>query len=65
MNVVEHYIREIHSVKDVSGEVKFPQEHRVYEVDLTSDCYGAISRNQVLFTEPEFEEALYKGYFLN
>ena len=65
MNVVEHCILEIHSVKDISDELKFPHKNRVLEVDMTFDCYGVVSRDQLLFMEPEFEEILQKGYFLN
>ena len=48
MNLLEHYIKEIHNVEDVSDKYdkaiqKKPKEP-LYEVDITVDCYGVVER---------------------
>lgn len=68
MNLLEHYIKEIHSVQDVSdkfekatgGEPKEP----LYEVDVTFDCYGVVERDTRFMDKSEFEQAKKQGYFL-
>ena len=68
MNLLEHYIKEIHGVKDITN--KFA-EHAGYEpgeplleVDLTYDCYGRIKRTTELFWKSNFERVKKQGYFL-
>ena len=68
MNLLEHYIKEIHNVQDVSdkfekatgGEPKEP----LYEVDVTFDCYGVVERTRKIMSKSEFEQAKKQGYFL-
>ena len=68
MNLLEHYIKEIHSVQDVSdkfekatgSELKEP----LYEVDVTFDCYGVVERMRKFMSKSEFEQAKKQGYFL-
>lgn len=57
MNLLEHYIIEIHSEQELLavGMVK---------VDLTYDCYGTIRRGVKLFGKREWEEAKKEGVFL-
>lgn len=48
MNVLEHFIKEIHSVRDITEEFeqhsgREPAEP-LLQVDLTYDCYGIITR---------------------
>ena len=67
MNVLEHYIKEIHSVTDITN--KFT-EHCGYEpsepllkVDLTYNCYGITKRDNMTFWKSNFERAKKQGYF--
>lgn len=68
MNLLEHYIKEIHSVQDVSD--KFEKETRgklkepLYEVDITVNCYGVVERERKFMSKSEFEQAKKQGYFL-
>ena len=61
MNLLEHYIKEIHSVQDVSD--KFAREtgrkpkEPLYEVDVTFDCYGVVERMRKFMSKSEFEQA--------
>ena len=68
MNVLEHYIKEIHSVTDITN--KFA-EHCGYEpgeplfkVDLTYDCYGVVNSGYMTFWKSDFERAKKQGYFM-
>ena len=68
MNLLEHYIKEIHSVKDVSDKFekatgRKPKEP-LYEVDVTVNCYGAVERKREFMSKSEFEHAKKQGYFL-
>ena len=68
MNLLEHYIEEIHSVQDVSDKFekatgRKPKEPW-YEVDVTVDCYGAVERKREFMSKSEFEQAKKQGYFL-
>lgn len=68
MNVLEHFIKEIHSVRDITEE--FKQHSRcepaepLLQVDLTYDCYGIITRETKTFWKSDFERANKEGYFM-
>lgn len=68
MNLLEHKIIEIHSVKDVTSAFV---EHCGYEpdeplltVNLTYDCYGVRKTTDVTFWKSNFEAAKKNGYYL-
>ena len=68
MNLLEHYIKEIHSVQDVSDKFAIetgrkPKEP-LYEVDVTFDCYGEVERTRKIMSKSDFEQAKKQGYFL-
>ena len=68
MNLLEHYIKEIHSVQDVSNKFekatgRKPKEP-LYEVDVTVNCYGIVERKRKFMSKSEFEQAKKHGYFL-
>ena len=68
MNLIEHYIKEIHSVQDVSNKFeeatgRKPKEP-LYEVDITVNCYGVVERTRKFMSKSEFEQAKKQGYFL-
>ena len=68
MNLLEHYIKEIHSVQDISDKYENAIRHKpkepLYEVDVTFDCYGVVTRNKRIFRESDFEIAKKQGYFM-
>lgn len=68
MNVLEHFIQEIHSVRDITEEFKQRSEREPVEpllqVDLTYDCYGIITRETKTFWKSDFEQAKKEGYFM-
>ena len=68
MNLLEHYIKEIHSVQDVSDKFekatgRKPKEP-LYEVDVTVNCYGEVERKRKFISKSEFDQAKKQGYFL-
>ena len=68
MNLLEHYIKEIHNVQDVSDKFvratgSKPKEP-LYEVDVTVDCCGVVERKRRFMDKSEFEQAKKQGYFL-
>ena len=68
MNLLEHYIKEIHSVQDVSDKFEKATGHKpkepLYEVDVTVDCYGVVERTRKIMSKSDFEQAKKQGYFL-
>lgn len=68
MNLVEHHIKEVHSVKDISDEfeqnVGYLPYEPLLEVDLTYDCYGRIVRTSQDFYKSDWEKSVERGYFM-
>ena len=68
MNLLEHYIKEIHSVQDVSD--KFARatgckpKEPLYEIDITVNCFGVVERMRKFISKSEFEQVKKQGYFL-
>ena len=65
MNLLEHYIKEVHSVKEYNEEwtKEFPDEKFV-RVDITYDCYGSIERNFHVWNTDAWNRIKKKGYFM-
>ena len=68
MNLLEHYIKEIHNVQDISDKYEKATGNKpkepLYEVDVTVDCYGVVERTRKFMSKSEFEQAKKQGYFL-
>ena len=68
MNLLECYIKEVHSVEDVSDKFEerngHPPNGLLYKIDLTYDCYGTIHRTVCYFPKSKWEEFEKQGYFL-
>ena len=68
MNLLEHYIKEIHNVQDVSDKYVRATESELkeplYEVDVTVDCYGVVERTRKIMSKSALEQAKKQGYFL-
>lgn len=58
MNLVEHYIKEIHGIKE------YPRDTKYIIVDVTCNCYGVIEREEHFTTKDEWEKEKTNGYFL-
>lgn len=56
MNILEHYIVEVHSEVDV--------EDGVVEVDFTDNCYGAKNRRQRRYPKQMWEDIKARGYYM-
>ena len=68
MNLLEHYIKEIHSVQDISDKyekvIRQKPKEPLYEVDITVDCYGVVERTRKIMSKSALEQAKKQGYFL-
>lgn len=69
MNLLESYIKEIHSVTDVTeGFIKhcgYEPKEQLLKVDLTSVCYGVTERTKKMFWKSEFEKIKKDGYYMS
>ena len=65
MNVLEHYIVEVHSVEPYTSDwtPRFP-DREFLKVDLTQDCYGRVERGTHIFNTKEWEDIQEKGYYM-
>lgn len=61
VNLLEHYIIEIHSEKEIMGE--WMMEEYV-KVDITIGCYGNIERKMKLFPLLYWEDIKKHGYYM-
>ena len=64
MNLLEHYIKEVHFVTDVTNKLAYPTSEPLYAVDLTYDCYGRIARIPKQFYKSDWEKTVERGYFM-
>ncbi len=58
MNLLEHYIKEVHEIKEFE---KCPD---MIEVDVTCDCWGNIQRTKHFTNKKQWKIDLEKGYFM-
>ena len=61
MNILEHYIEEIHSVKPYAADWAVGEW---VEVDITSNCYGNTKRENRVLTIKQWETAKENGYYM-
>ena len=68
MNLLEHYIKEIHNVENISDKyekaIRQKPKEPLYEVDITVDCYGVVERLRKFMSKSALEQAKKQGYFL-
>lgn len=57
MNLLEHYIKEVHDIQEV------PSYPEMIIVDVTCDCYGTISRTTHSTDREEWAKSVERGYF--
>ena len=58
MNLLEHYIKEIHGIE---YSKKYPD---LIVIDVTSDCYGCVKREERITTKDQWGKDVELGYFL-
>ena len=58
MNLLEHYIKEVHGIKESSARPEW------IEVDVTTDCWGDVRRTTHITTKKQWEQDLERGYFM-
>ncbi len=65
MNLLEQYIKEIHSEVPYEAEwmSKFPDKKFV-KVDVTTDCYGRLKRAKHIFDTKEWARYKTQGYWM-
>lgn len=65
MNLLEHYIKEIHSEKPYTEDwVKDFPDREFVEVDITVNCHGCIERKRDVYNVKEWKEHKEKGYYM-
>lgn len=67
MNLLEHYIKEIHSVEKCEEEWtkdEIFEGEEFLKVDVTYDCYGVIERRVHYWNKEQFEKIKKDGYFM-
>lgn len=68
MNLLEHYIKEVHSVEDVTNEFEesngYPSKEPMLKVKLCVDCYGIEKDVEEIFFLSQWEEAKKNGYYM-
>lgn len=68
MNLLEHYIKEVHSIEDATHYFEellgFEPSELIYKIDLTYDCYGHIERDVKFFYKSEWDIVKKDGYFM-
>lgn len=67
MNLLEHYIKEVHSVKACEESWTYDElfkDDEFVNVDLTYNCYGAIERRIRCWSKDDWEHIQEQGYFM-
>lgn len=69
MNLVEHYVEHIHSIKNVTDRVKKYLDQpdlltKYYEVIMDVNCYGNKQIVTKVLSDTELVELNTKGYYL-
>lgn len=68
MNLLEHYVKEIHSVADITEEFSkhcgYIPDESLLRVNLTEDCYGITKRTTKSFWQSDFETIKKQGYYM-
>lgn len=68
MNLLEHYIKEVYSEKDITKEFEEKVGRKpvdpMVEVKMRVDCYGRVEDTTQIFFLPKWQEAQQKGYYM-
>ncbi len=68
MNLLEHYIKEVYSVEDITEEFKRNVGHEpcrpMVKVKMRVNCYGKEEDAESTFFADEWETAQKQGYYM-
>jgi hypothetical protein len=67
VNLLENYIKKVHSIINVSDRFKkydWYDGEPMYEVVMTVDCWGNVKEYTHIFRKSEWETAVKLGYFM-
>ena len=65
MNLLEHWIEEIHEEKPYEAAWTKEFTHKEFvQVDVTYDCYGRTTREKIVFSKEEWEKCKKDRYFM-
>ena len=68
MNLLENYVKEIHSVTNVTEEftkyLGYKPNEPLFEVDLTTISYGITERTTKMFWKSDFDKMKTQGYYM-
>ena len=64
MNILEHYIKEIHNEKPCTDKWTEKHEEDFVIVDVTVNCYGAIEEKTNIFEKKQWEAIKKQGYYM-
>lgn len=68
MDLLEHYIKEVYSVEDITEEFKkkvgYSPCRPMVKVKMRVNCYGIVEDTEHTFFADEWEEAKQKGYYM-
>lgn len=64
MNLVEHYIEEVHSVKPYVEDWTRKLNKPFVIVELTYNCYGTYGEHKWVYSVDEWNEIREKGFYL-
>ena len=68
MNLLEHYIKDVHSVEDVTEEYEKIVDRKLKQpalkVTVTVNCYGNAKKVTQIFLKNEWEHILKQGFYL-
>lgn len=65
MNILEHYIKNIHSVEPYTAEwtSEFPDREFI-KVNMTTNCYGCEQTKDHIFNTAEWANIQEQGYYM-
>lgn len=64
MNLVEHYIEEVHSVKPYVEDWTRKLNKPFVIVELTYNCYGTLGEHKWVYSVDEWNDIREKGFYL-
>ena len=68
MNLLKHYIKEVHSLADVTNEYEDVVQRKLkepaFKVTMTIDCYGIEKKVTEYFLKSEWEYVSKVGYYM-
>lgn len=64
MNLLEHHIKEIISVKPYNGAWTANHDEKFLEIQVVTDCHGCIEESSTIQSEENWKTISERGYFM-